>query len=271
MSIQAPFQSPRRDSDPKDSQYGGILGFYERTLRRFKILSSLIILLPVYFLGVFIFGLAMVPGAVFLDWGNRHFIDSSFLVKGLAFGFLGGLGYLFFGFTLLFILPLFNFVLRAFPTPWRGPYYSLHTVRWAVHNVLTYIIRFTFLEFMTPTPFNILFYRMMGMKIGKNAHINTTHISDPCLIEIGDRVTIGGSVTLVAHYGQGGYLIIGRVKIGNSVTIGLRAIVMGDVEIGDHAKILPNSVVMPKSRVPAGEIWGGIPARKLQDLLKQSA
>ena len=99
---------------------------------------------------------------------------------------------------------------------------------------------------------NILFYKLMGMKIGKGVHNNTTNISDPALLEIGDRVTIGGSAHLMAHYGQKGYLVLSRVKIESGVTIGLKATIMGNVEIGKGAVIGPHEVVYPKSRIPAG-------------------
>ncbi len=59
----------------------------------------------------------------------------------------------------------------------------------------------------------MLFYRMMGMKIGKGAHINTTNISDPAMIEIGNHVTIGGSVHIIGHYASKGFLIVNKVKI----------------------------------------------------------
>lgn len=94
---------------------------------------------------------------------------------------------------------------------------------------------------------------MMGMKIGKGTIINSTNISDPCLIEIGEYVTIGGSATMVAHYGMKGFLIIDRLVIEDKATIGLRATVFGDVVIGKGAMIMPNEVVMPKSRIPARE------------------
>jgi acetyltransferase-like isoleucine patch superfamily enzyme len=104
----------------------------------------------------------------------------------------------------------------------------------------------------------------MGMKIGNGTIINTIHISDPSLIEMGRKVTLGGSVTIAAHYGQGGFLVLSPVKIGDKATIGLRAIIMGGVEIGEGAKILPNSVILPKTRIPAGETWGGVPARRME-------
>ena len=105
---------------------------------------------------------------------------------------------------------------------------------------------------------------MMGMKIGKGTVINTTYISDPSMISLGEKVTLGGSVTIVGHYGQAGLLIISPVKIGNNCTIGLKCSVMGGATIGDNVKIMPHSVVMPKTTIPDGEIWGGVPAQKIE-------
>jgi hypothetical protein len=51
---------------------------------------------------------------------------------------------------------------------------------------MTYVMRFTFLEFITPTPINIFFFKAMGMKIGKGTVINTSFISDPSVSPRGD-------------------------------------------------------------------------------------
>jgi serine acetyltransferase len=45
--------------------------------------------------------------------------------------------------------------------------------------------------------------------------------------------------------------------------MGQKATVMGDVEIGADATILPHSVLLPGSRVGEGETWGGVPARPI--------
>lgn len=164
---------------------------------------------------------------------------------------------------MLVTVPLFYRILFLRIQPWRGTYYSWETVRWYLYNALTYLMRLTFLEFFTPTPFNILFYRLMGMKIGEGTQLNTVQISDPCLIQIGKRVTVGGSAVIIGHYGMAGRLILAPVTIGDQAVIGLRAIIMGDVEIGEGATILPNSVVLPRTRVPAGETWGGVPAKMI--------
>jgi len=259
-SIQKPHHI---DTDPKVSHHSGLVGIYELFLRRFKLLGTMIILLPLYGVAIVCFGLALLPGISLYRGCEVYLSHQDFVMHSIMSGILIAAAYVLFGFSLIFIIPLLNFLLRAYPKAWRGPYYSAPVIRWGIHNALTYIPRYIFLEYVTPTPFNLLFYRMMGMKIGKEVQLNTTHISDPCLIELEDRVTIGGSATLIAHYAQGGFLAIAPVKIKRGATVGLRAIIMGGVEIGEKAKILPNSLVLPKTKIPAGETWGGVPAQRI--------
>lgn len=104
----------------------------------------------------------------------------------------------------------------------------------------------------------------MGMRIGRNVTINSTALADPSLIEMGDGVTIGGSASIMAHYAQGGYLVIAPVRIAAGATIGLRAIIMGGVEVGEKARVLAGSFVLPNTCIPAGETWAGIPARRIE-------
>jgi hypothetical protein len=259
----------RVDLDPQTTEHRGVKGFYELLLRKFKTFMFLVTLAPVYCLGGLFIGVSLAPGILFYNWVAESVVENTIYTQALAKGLAIGVGFFFFGFTLILIVPFSNFVLRAKPSLFRGPYYSVDVLKWVVHNSLTYLVRYTFLEFITPTPFNILFFKMMGMKIGKATQINTSNISDPALIELGKYVTIGGSATLCAHYGQGGYLVLAPIKIGDKVTVGLRSSIMGGVTIGEGAKILPHSIVLPKTQIPAGETWGGVPAQKI--ILKKAA
>ena len=242
----------RIDVDTKRSELRGAAGFFESFLRRFRMASYLIALIPLYFTCLLAMGISVAPGVYLFSlisdkttswWPVFHYIS-------LGFGIV--LAYFLYGIFLIFVIPLFNFLIPIRLKPFRGPYYSLTSVPWYIHNAFTYVVRYTFLEFVTPTPLNILFYKMMGMKIGKGVHINTTNISDPALIELEDKVTIGGSATIIAHYASQGYLVVERVKIGKGTTVGIKATVMGDVVIGEGAVIAPHEVVYPKSRIPAG-------------------
>jgi hypothetical protein len=122
--------------------------------------------------------------------------------------------YFVYGLTLLLLAPLLNFILGGRLQPYRGSAVSLTALRWYVHCTLTLVVRYSFLEFVTPSPFAQLYYRLMGMKIGRNVTINSTAIADPSLIEMADGVTIGGSASVMAHYAQSGYLVIAPVRLG---------------------------------------------------------
>jgi hypothetical protein len=224
---------------------------------------QILTLLPLYALAGFCLGCALIPATLLFSAVRGLSAGWPAYAQYPAWALTLGMSYFIYGTTLVCFVPLVNHALQAWPYAWRGPYYSLPAVKWYIHNGLTYLVRYTFLEFITPTPFNLLFYKWMGMKIGEGTQINTSHISDPSLIELGQRVTIGGSATIVAHYGMGGYLVIAPTRIGDGATIGLRAIIMGGAEIGAGAKIMPNSVVLPKTKIPPGETWGGVPAQKI--------
>lgn len=178
-----------------------------------------------------------------ISWGHKNLLTQG---AGLALGFLA------YGTSLLIIVPLMNQILflPKLVKPFRGNAYSLETMPWFLHNALLYIVRYSFLEFFTPSPFNVLFYKAMGMKVGKGVIINTTNISDACLISLGDYVTIGGSAHLLTHYSAGGYLIVSTLTIGTRSTIGLKATVFGGSSIGSNCTITPHTVILPKSSLP---------------------
>lgn len=235
----------------KSSTKKGVAGLVEMLLRRFRVGTFIFALTPLYLVAVLAMGISATPGVYIFSWLYEATLGWPQLFHFMAIGVGIFLAYLSYGISILFVIPFFNWILPFKPKPFRGSYFSIQSVPWYIHNAFTYIVRYTFLEFVTPTPLNTMFYRMMGMKIGKGTQINTTNISDPALIEIGDYVTIGGSAHLFAHYGQKGYLVLSSVKIGNGVNIGIKATIMGDTQIGAGAMIGPHEVVLPKSRVPA--------------------
>lgn len=265
MSLE-PSRTPARRTDnldPQGTRHSGWKGLFELALRRFKLATRILATLPLYGVAIALMGLAAAPGIGLFRLVLGATESWSATGRALVLGPAAAAAYFAYGFSLLLILPAANALLRLKLKEWRGPYGSFELLPWFVHNGLTYLARYTFLELVTPTPFSVAFYRMMGMRIGRGTELNTTHISDPSLIRIGDRVTVGGSATIIAHYAAGGYMVLAPVVIEDGATIGLKAIIMGGVRIGERARILPNSVVLPKTTVPAGETWGGIPAARI--------
>lgn len=239
-------------------------GWLDRVIRRFEFVAHVLAVLALYALAATAIGAALAPALWF------HAIwQAAFTAGGAAHWWVSGigLGLAFFvaGFALLVVVPIYNLVLPTRVRPFKGGYFSIASVPWFLHNGLFYLARYTFLPYVTLTPFGLWFLRAMGMRIGRRAFVNTEFISDPRLIEIGDDAVIGGSVHLFAHYGGGGHLTVAHVVIGDRATIGQKATVMGDVVVGDDAVVLPHSVLLPGSRVGAGETWGGVPARPIGD------
>ena len=233
----------------KKSSKKGFYGFLESFFRKTRGLTFFFFFLTISALCILCSGLSAGIAISFY----QHF---SAEIKNPFFqGILLISAYFIFGISLIFIVPALNWILqlKKLVRPFRGGTYSLETIPWFIHNALIYTVRYSFLDFITPSPLNGLFYKMMGMKIGKGVIINTTNISDACLIELEDFVTIGGSAHLLTHYSQSGYLVISRLKIGKGTTVGLKATVFGDSEIGKGCLIKPHSVVLPKMIVNDGD------------------
>ncbi len=258
-----PVAEPPAETDLRALHSPPATGAVDRFIRRFKMASHLLAILALYALGSTAIGVALAPALWFLDRWSALCAGLHDWTRWPALG--TGYGFAFFiaGFALLLVVPVYNFLLPTRVKPFKGGYFSIASIPWFLHNGLFYLVRYTVLPFFTLTPFGLLFLQAMGMKLGKRAFVNTEFISDPRLITLGDDVVIGGSVHLFAHFGGGGHLCVAPVVIGARVTIGQKATVMGDVEIGADATILPHSVLLPGSRVGAGETWGGVPARRI--------
>jgi acetyltransferase-like isoleucine patch superfamily enzyme len=235
----------------------------DRLLRRFARASYFAAVLLLYTLASTALGLALAPALWCFERLAVWCASLAGPIRWFALGTSAALCFFLAGLALLVVVPIYNWVLPTRITPFKGGYYSLYALPWFLHNGLFYLVRYTFLPFVTLTPFGIWFLKAMGMKIGRHAFVNTEYISDPQLITLGDDAALGGSVRIFAHYGGGGHFVVAPVVIERRATIGLGATVMGDVEVGEGATVLPHSVLLPGSRVGPGETWGGVPARRI--------
>lgn len=111
----------------------------------------------------------------------------------------------------------------------------------------------------------------MGLRVGKNFNPQLGFELDPShcwLIEIGDNVTFGPHVQVLAHdasmYNALGYTKIGRVCIGNDVFIGAGSVILPDVKIGDNSIVGAGSVITKD--IPSNVVCGGNPARVISTM-----
>ena len=233
----------------KKSQKKGLMGFFETMLRKYRSGMYLFLFLLIVLICFICFCLSVFSGMSLFLFSYQAVESFSFLYRSLLLSVAFVASIFTSSITLLFVTAFFNWLNPVKVKPWKGNWYSLEGIPWYYHNALFYLVRYTILDFIVPSPIGNMYLRMMGMKIGKGVVINTSNISDPCLITLEDHVTIGGSATLLGHYGQKGILILGRVIIKKGAMIGLKASVLGDVEIGKYAIVGPHEVVLPKSRI----------------------
>ena len=127
---------------------------------------------------------------------------------------------------------------------------------------LHYLLLFNPLIFSRtmPVPLMRLVLQALGARMGNNSYCAGV-MMDPQFVTMGQDSLIGNSAMIIPHVLEGARFGFYPVRIGNRVTIGARAIVMADVEIGDDATVAIQSVVTKGTRIAAGETWGGVPAR----------
>ncbi len=116
------------------------------------------------------------------------------------------------------------------------------------------------------------------VKMGKECSVwyNAVIRGDVNFIELGDRVNVQDNVMLHCTYERFPLKIGNNVSIGHNaivhgctvkdnVLIGMGAIVMDDCLVESNSIIGAGSVVIQGTHIKSGEVWGGIPAKKIKD------
>lgn len=113
--------------------------------------------------------------------------------------------------------------------------------------------------------FTSWFFRGMGACMPEGTFLGLdTVIKDPWFLEMGKQVSTGSGVLILGHITYDKGLFLGKVVIGDGAVIGVRSTIFPDVQIGRNARVGAGSVVTRGTRIPEGETWAGIPARKLE-------
>jgi acetyltransferase-like isoleucine patch superfamily enzyme len=113
-------------------------------------------------------------------------------------------------------------------------------------------------------PLYSLYLKMVGAKLGKQVFFGErTTISDPCVLEIGDRTLIGGGVTIMGHLGEDKF-IIKKVKIENHCLIGAESLIMPGVIMKHHSVVGGKSLVTKNKILEEHTMYGGIPVQEIK-------
>lgn len=229
------------------------------------ILIQLIFTLFMYTISIVFFGIAMMPGLwiLFNVWEATLQMDLVWRVMNLGFALAGG--YFLFGITLVFLVGAFRMLTGLKLKEGEYKMHDIEALKWSFLSCLYSMVRYTFIDFILLTPFVNLLYRLLGAKLGKNVHINSSFVFDHSLLEIGDNAVIGGGAIIDAHIFERGKLILRKVKIGKNSLLGSHCTVMPGCEIGDKSIISANAVLLKDSKVESRDVWVGIPAESLRE------
>ena len=94
-----------------------------------------------------------------------------------------------------------------------------------------------------------------------------SNVQDGCILHVGTELptVVGDWVTL----GHGVHLHACRLE--DETLIGSGALVLDGAVVERRAQVAAGALVAPGKVVRAGELWGGVPARKLRDLSGEEA
>jgi len=151
--------------------------------------------------------------------------------------------------------------------PLRPGEYSMdhpHFAYWKFFTVIHEFGRSALLPFTTVFA-KPLVSALFGARIGRNTAFGG-HMNEPPLVSIGNGAILGQDCVITGHAITTGRIILGEITIGEGATVGVKAVIMPDVEIGAGSVVAACSVVSMGTKIAPGELWGGIPARKIKDV-----
>jgi acetyltransferase-like isoleucine patch superfamily enzyme len=160
------------------------------------------------------------------------------------------------------VIAVFRGFCSAFPLP-EGDIAvgSREEFRYHVYLLFFLIVFYPVMfSMMLPVPLMRVFYQLLGARLGPNTYPGGV-VMDPPFVTIGGNTIVGQGALIVPHVIEGPRLAHHRVRIGDNVTIGARAVVLAGCTIGDGATVAIGAVVRKGTVIGAGEVWGGVPAR----------
>ena len=113
---------PFADDDSRNPPPSGPL---DRLARRYSRTAYFVVVLCVYLVLATALALALAPAIWWWQVVAAWSASWSFLARGVMLGFGAAVGFFLFGFGLLVVIPVYNFVLPTRVRPFKGGYYTL--------------------------------------------------------------------------------------------------------------------------------------------------
>ncbi|KAK5653684.1 hypothetical protein OQA88_8714 [Cercophora sp. LCS_1] len=123
--------------------------------------------------------------------------------------------------------------------PGLYPMWGVYHSRWWIVQKISAVFGMGILSFTNPT--RILYYRLMGAKIGKGVKIESAQIGEWDLVEIQDGAKLDHCICRPFGAETNTQMYLGRIVIGKNASVGLASIVAPGTRVPDGTCIGPNS------------------------------
>ena len=243
--------------------------FIDRLLRNpitFEITSIF-----VYAFYCLVFAVASIP-SIFLIYRGTLLLDDRFVTLFLFTVICFFAFYVFLVASSIFV----GFVERLLTLGFKPGAYppgSPVFFRWLIYSGLHLWLVNLVLTFLRGNNWIKIYLRVAGAKIGKETFINTKEFYDAYLVEIGDRVLVGGEAFLNCHLFEHGHLNLDKIVIGDDSTIGAKAYLTPGTRLGKNSAVGMNTYLRRNTEVRDGETVmtaPGMSVRKIAKLLREN-
>jgi len=213
---------------------------------------------------IVLWGVPLAPTIVFYDWVNGLMFFEHQWAQALYTGIVLSSSFVVYTLSLLTFSAVLQFFLHVrIKEKTVVPLRSFTTLRWAFCGQILRSTR-PLLQHFVPSFFANAYFRVCGAKIGKNTQINTFRLNDPGLIRIDDDCVVGGGAIFNAHLVEKDQMIFAPIHLKQGSLLGTGATVQPGVTLGENAVVASNALVPKYRSIPAGEVWGGLPAVLIQ-------
>ncbi|WP_405143720.1 amino acid adenylation domain-containing protein [Sphaerisporangium sp. NBC_01403] len=136
------------------------------------------------------------------------------------------------------------------------PYYWWHERYWKL-SVTTH------LDVLNGTPFKNLFWRLLGVRLGRRVFDDGGYMPEKTLVTVGSDCTLAEGSLIQAHSLEDGTFKSDHIVIGEGCSVGTRALVHYGVRMGDGAVLDADSFLMKGEELAPHAHWRGNPAKQI--------
>eukprot|EP00931_Biecheleriopsis_adriatica_P101086 TRINITY_DN762_c0_g1_i6.p1 TRINITY_DN762_c0_g1~~TRINITY_DN762_c0_g1_i6.p1 ORF type:complete len:1363 (+),score=276.28 TRINITY_DN762_c0_g1_i6:131-4219(+) len=112
------------------------------------------------------------------------------------------------------------------------------------------------------TPFVCMWFRLQGASIGSRVFMNSSMLSEPDLISVGNGACLNRESILCSHIFEGAEMKLAQLSLDGSTTLGSDALIFCGASMREHARLGPASACFKDEELMSGR-YEGCPATRV--------